>query len=174
MFRPLISLLVACLAAAPALPADNQTDPCTTFTWDVSHVLAVLKQTPSRVTAASKAGKDVPGLELDKLYEVKLSAQSGVAFAVKPARAKVPDGAQAGLVRFHTTKPGRYRVALASGHWIDVVDGAQLIESSDFQRAHGCERLHKIVEFVLPGGKDLTLQLSGSPEATVMLSLTAA
>ena len=175
MLRPLASLLVACLAGQSALSADNKPDPCTTtaFARDVSHELAVAKQTPAPMTAAANADQHVPRLELAKLYQVKLSAQSGVTFALAPGRAKVSEGAQAGLVRFHTAAPGRYRVALSSGHWIDIVDGEQRSESSDFQRAHGCERPHKIVEFVLPGGKDLTLQLSGSPDATVMLSVTS-
>jgi hypothetical protein len=159
------------IQAAPA--AEEKTNPCATFTSDVSHELAVARQTPLPVTAATQAGKGVPTIELDKLYRLQLSPQSGMTFAIAPARGKVPDGAQAGIVRFRTDKPGRYRVAVTSGHWVDIVDGARSIESSDFQRAHGCERLHKIVEFVLPGEKELTLQLSGSPEATVMVSVTA-
>src|SRR5262245_14481382 len=172
MPRRLVSLLVAVVLSQAALAADNA-DPCTRFTWDVSHELAVAKQTPAPVTAAAKAGKDVPVLQLDKLYELKLASQSGVTFALTPGKPTLPDGAQAGLARFHTEKAGRYRVAITSGHWIDVVDGTQLIKSRDFQGARGCERPHKIVEYELPAGKDLTLQLSGSPDATVILSVTA-
>lgn len=172
MSRYFVGLLVATTLIGPAFGADNA-DPCARFTWDVSHELAVAKQTPSPLTAASKDGKDVPRLQLDKLYELKLSAQSGVTYALTPGKPTLPDGAQGGLARFHTDKPGRYRVAVTSGHWIDVVDGAQLIKSRDFQGARGCERPHKIVEYELPGGKDLTLQLSGSPDATVILSVTA-
>jgi len=172
MSRQLVGLFVACLVGQGALAADN-IDPCTRFTWNVSHELAVAKQTPSPVAAASQAGKDVPPLQLDKLYELKLSAQNEVSFALPPGKPTLPDGAQAGLARFHTDKAGRYRVAITSGHWIDIVDGAQIIKSRDFQGARGCERPRKIVEYELPGGKDLTLQLSGSPDAAVILSVTA-
>src|SRR5215510_6268491 len=106
MSRQLVSLFVASFLSYAALAADNA-DPCTRFTWDVSHELAVAKQTPSPVTTAAKPGKDVPRLELDKLYELRLSAQSGVTFALTPGKPTLPDGAQAGLARFHTDKAGR-------------------------------------------------------------------
>lgn len=84
----------------------------------------------------------------------------------------MPDGSAAGLARFRTEKAGRYRVAITSGHWIDIVDDGRLIKSRDFQGARGCERPHKIVEYELPGNRELTLQLSGSPDAEVVLSVT--
>jgi molybdate transport system substrate-binding protein len=157
---------LAAIAAAAA-------DPCTTFTWDVSHEFTVMKQKPQTVTAATKPGSDTPQLLVDKLYEVRLANQSGVTFALTPARLPLPDNAQAGVAHFHTNKAGRYRVAITSGHWIDILDGDKLIKSRDFQRARGCERPHKIVEYDLPAGRELTLQLSGSPDATVVLAVTA-
>jgi hypothetical protein len=171
MSLKLPALLVAGLLCHAAMAAD--VDPCTKFTWDVSHELAVMKQTPQPVAAAAKPGKDVPQLQIDKLYEIKLTNQSGVTFVLTPGKPTLPDNAQAGLARFHTDKAGRYRVAITSGHWLDIVDGKQLIRSRDFQGARGCERPHKIVEYDLPAGRELTLQLSGSSDAAVVLSVTA-
>jgi hypothetical protein len=171
MKSKLPSLLLLGLLTQVAIAAEP--DPCTKFTWDVSHELAVAKQTPQALSAATKPGKEIPQLQLDKLYELKLSAQSGVSFVLTPGKPTLPDGAQAGLVHFHTEKAGRYRVGITSGHWIDVVDNGKLIKSRDFQGARGCERPRKIVEYELPAATDLTLQLSGSPDATVILSVTA-
>ena len=151
-----------------------EVDGCTHFTWNVSRELAVMKQTPQPVTAAVKPGADVPELKTDKLYELALAGQSTVAFATKPGKPTLDDGAQAGLVRFHLDKAGRYRVSITSGHWVDVVDGAQFVKSRDFQGARGCERPHKIVEYELPANRDLILQFSGSPDAKVIISITAA
>jgi hypothetical protein len=64
-------------------------------------------------------------------------------------------------------------VAITSGHWIDVADGDKLLKSHDFQGARGCERPRKIVEYDLPAGRELTLQLSGASDATVILAVTA-
>jgi hypothetical protein len=160
---------------ASSKPATASTDGCARFTWDVTRELAVMKQTPQAVTAAVKPGADVPQIQPDKLYELALSAQQGVSFATsKPGKPTLDDGAQAGLVRFRVDKPGRYRVSITSGHWIDVVDAGQFIKSRDFQGSRGCERPHKIVEYELPAGHDLTLQFSGSPDAKVIMSITAA
>jgi len=79
----------------------------------------------------------------------------------------------AGLVRFRVEKAGRYRVSITSGHWIDIVDGTQLVSSRDFQGQRGCERPHKIVEYELPAGRNLTLQFSGSTDAQVIVAITA-
>jgi hypothetical protein len=163
---------IAVLAFIPAVQAADA-DPCTRFTWDVTRELAVMKQTPESVTAGVKAGTKVPTLSPGKLYELKLSDQSTVTFVAKPAKPTLPDGAQGGLAQFRVSKAGKYRVAMTSGHWIDVVAGTEMIKSRDFQGARGCERPRKIVEYQLPAGRDLTLQLSGAPDATVIISITA-
>lgn len=168
------SLVLACAAVAilcceAAHAADA--DPCSTFSWDVSHERAVMQQSPQMVNAAQKA-EAMPLFELSKLYELKLAPQAGVAFQAKPAKPALEDGSQAGLVRFRTMKAGRYRVSITSGHWIDVVDGTQPVKSRDFQGQRGCERPHKIVEFELVAGHDYTLQFSGSTTAQVLVAIT--
>ncbi len=148
-------------------------DPCTRFTWDVSRERAVMKQTPRAVAGAVRPGADVPQIEPEKLYEVKLADQSTVTFVAKPGKAALTDGAHAGLVRFRVEKAGRYRVSITSRHWIDVVEGTRVVSSRDFQGQRGCERPHKIVEYELPAGRDLTLQFSGSTDAQVIVAITA-
>jgi hypothetical protein len=114
----------------------------------------------------------VPELQPDKLYALQLAGQDKVSFVTTPAKPTLDDGAQAGLARFRVEKAGLYRVSITSGHWIDVLDGVQVVTSRDFQGSRGCERPHKIVEYELPAGRELTLQLSGSPDATVILAIT--
>jgi hypothetical protein len=159
------------MAGQAASAAD--TDPCTRFTWDVSHVVALMKQTPRAVVATVKSSAHVPQIEPEKLYEVKLAGQSGVTFVAKPSKPTLNDDTHAGLVRFRVEKAGRYRVAITSGHWIDIVDGTQLVSSRDFQGQRGCERPHKIVEYELPAGRELTLQFSGSTDAQMIVAITA-
>jgi len=159
------------MAGEAASAAD--TDPCTRFTRDVSRELAVMKQTPHAVAAAVKPSADVPQIEPEKLYEVKLADQRTVTFVAKPGKPTPNESAQAGLVRLRVEKAGRYRVSISSGHWIDIVDGRQLVSSKAFQGQHGCERPHKIVEYELPAGRDLTLQFSGSKDPQVIVAITA-
>lgn len=168
----LLTIAIVALLCNFALAAEP--DPCTRFTWDVSHEAAVLKQSAQVLTAAAAPAADLPQLQLDKLYEVRLSKQSDVKFVIAPARAAASDDARAGLVQFRSGEAGRYRIALSTRHWIDVVDGATVIESHGFQGAAGCERPHKVVEFDLPANRSLTLQLSRAPDAAVAIAVTKA
>jgi hypothetical protein len=168
-----LSVVTAAWVLLSVVPAvADEVEGCGHFVWDVSHELAVMKQTPQTVSAGVKAGSEAPVLQLDKLYDLKLSGQGGVTYAVKPSKPTLNDSVQGGVARFHIDKAGAYRISITSGHWIDVVDGTQVIKSRDFTGARGCDRPRKIVEFDLPGGKELTLQLSGSTDAAVLLSIT--
>lgn len=163
----------AAIVGVPAVSAD-EAEGCSHFSWDVSHELAVMKQTAKPVAAATEDGKMIALLQVDKLYDLKLAPQSGVKYLVGPAKPTLNDSTQGGLARFRVSKDGLYRVSITSGHWIDVVDGEQLIKSKDFLGSHGCARPHKIVEFVLPANRDLVLQLSGAVDSPVTLAITPA
>lgn len=161
---------IVCTAAALA----DEVDGCSHFSWDVSHELAVMKQAPKPLVASTQEGTKAPQLQMDVPYELKLAPQSSVAFPVKPAKPTLNDSAQGGLARFHVGKAGVYRVSITSGHWIDVVDGDQLVKSKDFQGARGCDRPHKIVAFELAANRDLILQLSGAADPSVTVAITLA
>jgi molybdate transport system substrate-binding protein len=161
------------LAAVGQAASAADTDPCNGFTWDVARERAVMKQIPRAVAAALRAGAGVSQIEPEKLYEVKLADQSTVSFVLKPGKPTASDGTYAGLVRFRVEKGGNYRVSISSGHWIDMVDGTHLVSSKDFQGQHGCARPHKIVEYELPAGRDLTLQFSGATDAQAIVAITA-
>ncbi|HEY4211066.1 MAG TPA: hypothetical protein VGM84_06280 [Steroidobacteraceae bacterium] len=165
----LVGSLAWLLAGPPALA--QEVDGCK-FAWDVAHELTVLKQAPQSVTAGAKPGADSPVLRIDKPYQLKLVAQNSVTYAVKPAKPTLNDSVQGGLVRFKVDKAGLYRVSITSGHWIDVVDGSAVVKSKDFTGSRGCDRVHKIVEFDLPAGRDLVLQFSGSTDAQVLMAIT--
>jgi hypothetical protein len=149
-------------------------DGCTRFKWDVSRELAVMKQTPQSISAATQPGQNLPQLNVGTLYSLKLADEAQVTFAAGPARENRAPGARAGLVQFRVKKAGRYRVSITSGHWVDVVDGVQLVPAVDFQGHVGCERPRKIVEFDLPAEHPLTLQFSGSSDSEVVMAITAA
>ena len=127
-------------------------DSGTGFKWDVSRELAVMQQS---------------------LYSLTLADQAGVMFAAGPAKVSGVPGAHAGLVRFAVKKAGRYRISITSGHWVDVVDGVQLLPAVDYQGHVGCERPRKIVEFDVPAQHTLTLQFSGSSDPETVVAITA-
>jgi hypothetical protein len=144
---------------------------CASFTWDVSHELEVLSQPAISLNAGSDT-KNIAHIDLDKRYAVKLVPQGNVKFVAKVGKPALDDGAQGGLVSFRTQKAGRYRVSITTGHWLDVVDGQNLVVSRDFQGQRGCEKVHKIVEFELTNDHDFVLQLSGGTAPNVGIAVT--
>jgi hypothetical protein len=144
---------------------------CNSFTWDVSHELDVLAK-PGKPLTAGTDGKKPVHMDLDQHYAVKLVPQGTVKFALKPSKPQLDDGAQGGVFTFRTPKPGKYRISITTGHWLDVVDGQLLVVSQDFQGQGGCEKVHKVVQFELSGNKDFVLQFSGNTQATVDVAIT--
>lgn len=170
MSKHLIAIAVATLMTSSAFAADD--DPCKRFTWNVDHELTVMKQPAQSAVAGAKSSQDAPALQLNKPYELKLVPQGGVTFAATPDKPTLPDGTQGGLVKFTSDGAGAYRISLTSGHWIDVVNGAAIIKSRDFQGARGCEKPRKIVEYDLPAKTSLILQLSGASDTPVTVAIT--
>lgn len=90
----------------------------------------------------------------------KLVPQATLRFAVKPE--KLGDAAShGGIFRVVTTQPGRYRVALGSGAWIDVVDGGRSVASVGHGHGPACSGIRKMVDFDLPTGTHI-VQIAGS------------
>ena len=174
MNRPnLHAIVLTLILAPPAVSAANDVATgCDAFTWNVSQELALMAQ-PATSIDASRDG-NAAAVVPDKHYLVHLAPQASVKFALAPARSRNAQGAYAGLVRFRVEQVGRYRVTLTSRHWIDVVDGDHAIAARDFQGRPGCDRLHKVVEFELPKGRDLVLQFSGDSAENVGLTITPA
>jgi hypothetical protein len=167
----LVGALVAGVWCQFAGAADLEA--CRHFKWDVSRELAVMQQPAQAITAAAAPGAHLPQLDVGTLYSLRLADQAGVTFAAGPAKTRSVPGARAGLAQFRVRKAGRFRVSITTGHWVDVVDGVQLVPSVDFQGHVGCERPSKIVEFDLPAQHTLTLQFSGASDSEVIMAITA-
>jgi hypothetical protein len=148
-------------------------DPCSGFGWKVTHERGLFAGKPK----SEKAGADLsgaPAIAPEHLYELLLTSQDQVHFSVPPGKKPKGEGAYAGLVRLKVSKAGLYRISVDQPFWIDVVSGAELVRSNDFQGAAGCSAPHKIVLFDLPAAQDLVLQVSGLPSAKARLTVTAA
>jgi len=160
-------------ASSAAVAAADFPPGCDTFSWDVARELAAL-QTPSTGITAGSGPDDVVRIELDTHYQVRLPAQSALTFAARPGKPMLDEDAYAGLLTFQVPGDGRYRVAITSGHWIDLVEGEEIVRSLDFQGRRACPLVHKIVEFELHAGRDLVLQFAGGNAAGVGVVITAA
>lgn len=158
----------ALLAAEPALPAG-----CDGFAWDVRQELAVLRSPGHPVEAARMPQAAQPPIALGLRHDLSLHPQREVSLAARPGKPMLEDDATAGMVALRVPVDGRYRISLTSAHWLDVVDAGKVLPSVDFQGRRGCPLVHKIVEFDLPAGRDLLLQLSGGDAAVAGIAVTA-
>lgn len=171
MLRGVCSSMVLATAFAAAAPALAD-EACVDFKWDVSQERALFAG-PATPVAAAADPKSAPTLQLNHLYELKLSKQEQVSFAVTPGKKSPRDGSYGGLVTFKIPASGSYRVAIDMPFWIDVVADGALVAANDFQGQHGCRSPHKIVQFDLLGARPFFLQLSNAAPDSVRLTLTA-
>ena len=159
------------MIAAPSVAHDPADEGCGATSPDVALEMAVMRSPAIPVTAVSGKESPLPELALDKHYAISLIPQSELSFRAKPGRAARDDLPRGGILRFAVPAAARYRISITSRHWIDVLDGRSAVASAA-HHGPGCELLHKIVEFDLPAGRPLTLQLSGRDDAIVGLAIT--
>jgi hypothetical protein len=148
-------------------------DPCPGFKWDIAKEHALFLGSAT-VLSAGKNAAVTPMIAVDRLYKLSLVPQTEVAFAATPGRQAAPDGAFAGLALVKLKVPGNYRVSLDQGAWVDLIANGQSAPTRDFQGQHRCDAPHKIVEFELTRGTQYILQISGTTQTSVRLTLTAA
>lgn len=164
---PLATVLAAILVAVPAMAEDK----CIEFAWDVRAEHLLFAMQPVQIVAGTDRAS-TPTVSLDRLYQLHLPKQTEVQFPTPPgAREAKPDG-YGGLAQLQVAVPGAYRVSADQPLWIDVAFNGALLKPQDFQGRRGCNAPHKIVEFVLPMGVQLTLQISNAANADVKISIT--
>jgi hypothetical protein len=166
-------LLAMALATGLVSVARAADDPCRAFKWNVAQERAVFAQT-ARSASAGRDASSAPALKTKTLYELALAPQDSVTFVVPAGKKALADGAFAGVIHFRVPSAGAYRVALNQGLWVDVASHQKLIESTDFAGAHDCSAPRKIVQYNLPAGEDLVLQLSNAAKDHVVVAITPA
>jgi hypothetical protein len=148
-------------------------DPCAGFKWDVARERGLF----AGKAMSERAGTDVtqaPAIEPELLYELMLTRQDQVHFQAPPGKAPRTGGTFAGLLRLKVSKPGLYRISVDQPFWIDVASGTELVHSTDYAGAAGCSAPNKIVQYLLPAGRDLMVQISGLQSAQARLTVTFA
>jgi len=167
--------VITMLSAGGAHVHADATKGCEGFGWNVTHELELMRR-PGQAVDALEYGrqKPAPSLRLDEHYSVTLPAEDRARFQVAPARAARGAAPRGGSLTFGVENGGRYRISITTRHWIDVIADGKALESHDHQGNGQCALLHKVVEFELPAGRPLTLQLSGQDDAVVGLAITRA
>ncbi len=147
---------------------------CRIGDWNMTAEWRLFQGEPRRVAAAKSAGSLVPDLETGRLWAIQLFPQAEVKFAAAPSRSLLAEGSFAGMARFRVPKSGRYRVTVDGPFWIDVFRGDQPFASVDFGGRHECPLFRKSIEYDLPAGETLTLQLGGAARREARVTILPA
>lgn len=167
MPSPLVPLMLALAQAAPMAPAGPPA--CAAPVAPPGGMEGWSKMAP--VAAAVRAGEVGKALlPIGSSARATLLPIGQIDFALPPARTPAAESG-GGLFGFAVTTPGRYRVALGSAAWIDVVRNGRSLPSVAHGHGPACSGIRKMVDFDLQPGRYL-LQIAGSePLATgVMVS----
>jgi hypothetical protein len=169
-FTWLSSSAVAFAVAAPAAFADGQ---CIEFAWDARAEHALYAMQPELLSAGADRAT-APAVSVDRLYQLRLKPQTAVQFPTGPGSREAAAGAYAGLAHLKVAVAGAYRISADQPLWIDVAFNGALLKPQDFEARKGCNAPHKIIEFVLPMGVQLTLQFSNAANPDAKIAITPA
>lgn len=100
----------------------------------------------------------------------KLASTPEIVYPIRPEK---PSGSvsHGGLFEFDVPSEGRYRVALGSAAWIDLLDGNQPVASVAHGHGPACSGIRKMVDFALHAGHyRLQVAGNGTPELTLMVT----
>ncbi|WP_233151205.1 homogentisate 1,2-dioxygenase [Sphingomonas mollis] len=125
--------------------------------------------TASPVAAAASDGA-APALPIGASRQASLLPAAQIAYRVAPAK-RGSDDSRGGLFAFTVPAGGRYRVALGSGAWIDVVSDGKAVDSVAHGHGPACSGVRKMVDFDLRPGRYL-LQIAGSDAASLRLMVS--
>jgi hypothetical protein len=151
----------------------GMTSGCSGFAFEVSREMELLGG-KSVAIAGGTSSSNAPALDLGKAYRVALAEQARVTFSVVPGKQPNQASAHAAVLRLAPARGrARLRVSLDQPAWVDLVSGGKVLESTHHTGSRDCPRLHKSVEFTIEPGAPLTLQLSNSAAASLLLVVTA-
>jgi hypothetical protein len=171
MSRVAGGMLSALCALAYGTGAARAAEPCIEFAWDARAEHALFAMQPVQLPAGAER-RAAPLLNVDRLYQLQLRPQADVAYPTPPGGHSPPDKAFGGLAKFQVAVAGAYRISADGPVWIDVAFNGALLKPQDFEGRRGCNNPHKIVEFVLPMGVELTLQFSAAVDQNVKIAVT--
>ncbi|MGD0493901.1 MAG: hypothetical protein ABSC32_20430 [Steroidobacteraceae bacterium] len=167
------SLMLAAPLAAHAQQNSVAADPCARYQWDVAPERALFAAAASPITAAKNGGAP-PRIATNRAYRVQLAPAGQVEFPAAPGQASPAEGNYSGILALTVPASGSYRVAVDQAMWIDVVADMRLVPPTDYEAEHGCEAPRKIVQFSLEARKPLILQLSGTGQPAITITIVRA
>ena len=99
--------------------------------------------------------------------EAMLALKPATDVDFKPALTRpAKEGTFGGYFPVDVAKPGRYRIGLSQGAWLDLVQKGERLKPADHAHGPACSGIAKIVAFDLQPGR-YWLQLSNAKDASI-------
>lgn len=166
--------LAALLITLPGVASDTvATKECDVREWDMSVEQRLYQSEPTKLSAGVDGSRPLPLIGAGALYELQLAPQKDAVFVAAPSRRLLAEGSFAGIVQFSVPKEGLYRVTVDGPFWLDVINGADALDSNDFGGRQTCPLFRKSVEYALPADTPLVLQLNGAARPVVRVTVVA-
>jgi hypothetical protein len=154
--------LIALLAAAPAL-AQEPTG-CASLKWPLDQERALLAKPAQLASGGALA-------DISTAVNVTLAPLADAKLPSPPSRPSKYPNSLAGFLRAPAPAAGVYRITLAQGAWIDVIQDGHPLKSVGFTGAKGCDGLAKSVKFDL-AASPYVIEVSGTSAPAVALVVT--
>jgi len=160
-------LLISLLALAPGLQAmPSMEHPAVTCpATPVSLPKGLEGWARKQPVRAGDTARTATTLPLGSGVTATLLPASQIAYAVRPQKSG-GSTSSGGMFIFSVPDTGRYRVALGSAAWIDVLHGTTPMTSVAHAHGPDCTGLRKMVDFDLTPGHYM-LQVAGNSSATL-------
>lgn len=165
-------MLAVLLAAAPAVQAQDCTPEA------IAAARGAVWETWAR-PAPLAAGQDAtgaPAVKAGSAVRLTLVPMASIRLAAKPGKAATDAKAPGfgGIVAFTAPTAGRYRIALQTPAWVDVVSNGRSVPSQRHGHGEACSGIRKIVDFDLPAGNHhIQISNDDKSETTLMVAATA-
>lgn len=123
---------------------------------------------PTPVSAGADAASAAT-LTIGESVRATLQPITKIAFAAEPEKASVA-GSYGGLFAVVVPAKARYRVALGSSGWIDVLARSTPVATAAHSHGPACSGIRKLVDFDLAPGR-YVVQVSGSDAVAVPIMI---
>ena len=154
-------------------PMPEMKGDCGQFSLDLSREFQIWREKPVDI-AAEEGFEKAPTLPTDIRLHVSLHQMDRVDYLSPPPVKRGFKGTFGGMVKVFVETPGYYRFCLGTKAWVDLVDGATgtLMKEDSFEMQAQCERIFKVVVFLLEANKEYALQIASAPSSRAEALIT--
>ena len=153
----------ALVAGLPSLATADEPAGCAGFKWSLDRERTALAATGKPAIANGGA------LAYEVAATLKLAPIGEAGLQHAPERPLKLAQSFAGHFKLPIpSRPGVYKVTIASAGWIDVLDNGEFLHPKGYSGALGCEGARKSIKFELPP-RPLEIQVSGVWDDTLSL-----